>query len=54
MNAARHASASEAGDTTKAFQFVEGSFGSILLGALAVGLMLYGAFNFIRAQHERF
>ncbi len=54
LNAALHASASEAGDTGKAFEFVEGSFGSVLLGVLGIGLMLYGIFNFIRAQHEKF
>jgi len=54
INAALHASASEAGDTGKALQLVEGSFGSILLGALSVGLMLYGVFNFIRARYGKF
>jgi hypothetical protein len=53
FNAARYSSAAEAGDTSKAFQFVEGSFGSILLGLLGIGFILYGTFNFIRSRYER-
>lgn len=45
----------EAGETTGAFQFLEeASYGSYLLGALGIGLALYGVFNFIRARYERF
>lgn len=45
----------EAGDTGKAFHFLEtASFGSYLLGALGIGLICYGIFNFIRARFERF
>ena len=45
----------EAGDTGKAFQFLESwSAGSLLLGALALGLIAYGIFNFIRARFETF
>jgi hypothetical protein len=55
IRAALHSSASEAGNTGKAFQFVENiSFGSYLLGALGLGLIAYGVFNFIRARFERF
>ncbi|MDB5208023.1 MAG: hypothetical protein JWR72_3098 [Flavisolibacter sp.] len=51
--AAFHSAASEAGDTSKAFQFIEGSpLGSYLLGALSLGLMAYGFFNFIRARYD--
>lgn len=47
--------ADEAGNTGKAFRFVENSpFGSYLLGALGLGLVAYGIFNFIRARYERF
>jgi uncharacterized membrane protein YidH (DUF202 family) len=54
-NAAMHYNASEAGGTTKAFEFVESStYGSYLLGALALGLICYGIFNFMRARYERF
>jgi len=45
----------EAGDTGKAFRFLETAwFGSYLLGALGIGLLCYGVFNFIRARFERF
>lgn len=55
LNAALHANAAEAGDTAQAFQFVESSTaGSLLLGALGVGLAAYGIFNFIRARYENF
>ena len=55
LRAALHANAAEAGDTSKAFQFLENSpMGSYLLGALGIGLMAYGVFNFLRAKYERF
>jgi hypothetical protein len=54
VRAAFHAAASEAGNTGKAFQFIEASsYGSLLLGVLGVGLMAYGIFNFVRARYER-
>lgn len=55
FRAALHASASEAGDTTDALRFLEGSpLGSYLLGAVGLGLIAFGVFNFIRARYERF
>ena len=55
FKAALHANSSEAGNTGKAFRFVEASaFGSYLLGAIGLGLIAYGVFNFIRAKYERF
>ena len=51
--AAMNNNASEAGDTSKAFQLVEGTFGSYLLGAIGLGLLAYGIFNFVRAKYER-
>jgi hypothetical protein len=55
LRAALHANAAEAGDTSKAFQFLENSpMGSYLLGATGIGLIAYGVFNFVRARHERF
>lgn len=55
MRAALHANASEAGDTSDAFQFLEGSpMGSYLLGAVGLGFVAYGIFNFLRARYERF
>lgn len=55
MRAAVNANAAEAGNTGKAFQFLEASpFGSYLLGALGLGLVAFGVFNFLRARYERF
>ena len=54
LRAAFLARASEAGNTGKAFQFIETSpYGSPLLGALGVGLVAYGVFNFVRARYDR-
>ncbi len=55
LKAAMYASSSEAGDTGKAFGFLEDSpFGSYMLGALGLGLIAYGLFSFVRARYERF
>lgn len=55
LRAAIYSRASEAGNTDKAFHFVEASpFGSYMLGVLGVGLVAYGIFNFIRARYEQF
>lgn len=51
--AAVHANAREAGGTEKAFQVLEhASYGSLLLGSLALGLICYGVFMFVRARAE--
>lgn len=53
--AAFYSNSQEAGSTGEAFQFVgEASYGPILLFALALGLICYGVFNFIRARFESF
>ena len=55
MKAAIRASSQEAGDTSKAFGFLESSpYGSYMLGALGLGLIGYGVFSFVRARYERF
>jgi hypothetical protein len=55
LQAAFAASAAKAGDTGEAFNAIEDSaFGSFLPGALGVGLIAYGLFNFVRARYERF
>ena len=55
FRAAFQADSGEAGDTGKAFHFLEAAwFGSYLLGALGPGLVCYGVFNFVRARFERF
>lgn len=51
--AAFYSNSSEAGDTSKAFSFLaESSYGSYLLGAVGIGLICYGIFNFIRVKYE--
>ncbi len=53
MRAAVSSAASKAGNTGKAFKFIEHTpFGSYLLGALGMGLIAYDIFNFIRARYE--
>lgn len=53
FQAALQQDASQAGNTGKAFQFLEASpLGSYLLGAIGLGLVTYGFFNFIRAKYE--
>jgi hypothetical protein len=55
FKSALHAKSQEAGNTGDAFQFLKSSpFGSYLLGLLALGLICYGVFNFIRAAYEKF
>jgi hypothetical protein len=47
--------AQDAGDTGKAFSFIEkSSAGSLWLGAIAIGLIAYGIFSFVRARYENF
>lgn len=53
LRAALFASASEAGKTGKAFQFIETSpFCSPLLELMGFGLFAYGFFTFVQARHE--
>lgn len=53
--AAIFASSSEAGSTSEAFQFLStASYGKYLVAAVGLGLIFYGAFNFVRARYERF
>jgi len=55
LQAALHANAAEAGDSGKAFLFIEHqTFGSYMLGVIGLGLAAYGFFNFIRARYETF
>lgn len=54
LQAALHSRATDAGDTTKAFSFIESmKAGSVLLGLIGLGFVAYGIFNFIRARYER-
>ncbi|GAB3641261.1 DUF1206 domain-containing protein [Spirosoma arcticum] len=53
IKAAVRANASEAGGSSSAFAFLEeASYGSFLLGAVALGLIGYGIFMFVRARYE--
>ena len=53
MKAALHSNPQEAGGTSSAFQFLEeASYGPFLLGAVALGLICYGVFMFMRAKYQ--
>jgi hypothetical protein len=53
LQAALQANASKAGGSSSAFQWLENSaYGSILLGAVALGLICYGGFMFMRAKYQ--
>ncbi|AKD04785.1 DUF1206 domain-containing protein [Pontibacter korlensis] len=53
LQAALKSSAKEAGGSTEAFQFLENtSYGSFILGAVALGLICYGIFMFMRAKYQ--
>ena len=53
LQAALEANPQEAGGSAKAFQFLESSaYGSFLLGAVAIGLVCYGVFMFMRAKYQ--
>lgn len=53
LKAALESDSQEAGGSASAFQFLENSsYGSFLLGAVALGLICYGVFMFVRAKCE--
>lgn len=53
LKAALQSDAQEAGGSGDAFQFLESSsYGSYLLGAVAIGLIFYGIFMFMRARYQ--
>ncbi|WP_276496044.1 DUF1206 domain-containing protein [Pontibacter litorisediminis] len=53
LQAALKSSASQAGGNSAAFQFLENaSYGSFILGAVALGLIFYGVFMFMRAKYQ--
>jgi hypothetical protein len=55
LKAAYHSNSAEAGDTSKAFDVLSGgTYGPYLLGAVGIGFVCYGVFNFIRARYETF
>ncbi|WP_421825677.1 DUF1206 domain-containing protein [Larkinella sp.] len=53
IKAAMESNAREVGGSSSAFAFLEkASYGSFLLGAVALGLFCYGIFMFVRARYE--
>lgn len=55
FKAAIHANAAEAGDTSRAFSFLQDTaYGAFLLAAVGIGLVCYGVFNFVRARYDAF
>ena len=53
MKAAVQANASQAGGTEGAFSFIQSSsYGSILLGIIAIGLACYGVFMLVKARYK--
>jgi hypothetical protein len=43
---------SEAGDTDSALNFLEYQYGPLILGSIALGLICYGIFMFVRARYQ--
>ncbi|MFD2244934.1 DUF1206 domain-containing protein [Pontibacter ruber] len=53
LKAALASNPQEAGGSSSAFKFLEdSSYGSFLLGAVALGLICYGVFMFMRAKYQ--
>lgn len=53
LKAALQSDAQEAGGSADAFHFLENAtYGSYLLGAVAIGLIFYGIFMFMRAKYQ--
>jgi hypothetical protein len=53
LRAAFHHNANEAIGTKEAFSFLENTFGSLLMGAVAAGLVGYGVFMFIKGRYQK-
>ncbi|RIJ41568.1 DUF1206 domain-containing protein [Pontibacter oryzae] len=53
LKAALNSNPQQAGGSSDAFQFIENAaYGSFILGALALGLICYGVFMFMRAKYQ--
>lgn len=50
--AASHSNPNEAKGTDGAFDFLQNTFGTVLMGIVAAGLLAYGVFMFVKAKHE--
>lgn len=53
LQAAIQSNPSEAQGTEGAFDLLQNTFGNILMGLVALGLVGYGVFMFVRARYER-
>jgi hypothetical protein len=53
LRAALNKNASEAQGTKGVFDFLENNFGSLLMGAVAFGLLGYGIFMFVKARYQK-
>lgn len=53
LHAALEADPEGVKDTDGAFSFLENNFGSFLMGVIALGLVGYGVFMFVKAKYER-
>ncbi|HYG02346.1 MAG TPA: DUF1206 domain-containing protein [Chryseosolibacter sp.] len=53
VHAAMTANPNEAKGTDGAFHFMESQFGGVLMALVAIGLIAYGAFMFVRAKYEQ-
>jgi hypothetical protein len=53
VKAALHKNANEVEGTKGAFDFLEDNFGTALMGIVALGLLAYGVFMFIKGRYQR-
>ena len=52
FRAALDSNPGEAEGTEAAFDFLQQNFGNLLMGVVALGLVAYGIFMFVKARHE--
>jgi hypothetical protein len=53
LRAALHHNANEAAGTKEAFAFLENTFGTLLMGLVAAGLVGYGVFMFVKGRYQK-
>jgi hypothetical protein len=53
FKAAFTANSNKAGGTKDAFQFLQESFGTVIFAAIALGLVAYGIFMFVKAKQRK-
>ena len=54
LRAAIDSNPREANGTREAFDFLQQNFGNLLMSVVALGLIAYGVFMFVRARHQNF